>query len=185
MGTYTTNYNLYMPTVGEQSWGTLVNGNFSTIDTTMAGLNTRLTAVESEVNGNLSCTSVTTSGTITATGIINANGGLNLSGDFSSNGNGEFNGTVTANGFNILDGNVVKYCNVDTISTSYIYATSATVGLGTAPSTVPTTTVWENDYVYNIDARRCPQTLKKWGVKRQPTEFRSKFKNLWATQTQE
>ena len=32
---------------------------------------------------------------------------------------------------------------------------------------------------------RCPQTLKKWGVKRQPTEFRSKIKNLWATQTQE
>ena len=32
MGTYTTNKNLYMPTVGEQGWGTLVNNNFSTID---------------------------------------------------------------------------------------------------------------------------------------------------------
>ena len=49
MGTYTTNYNLFLPTVGEQGWGTLVNGNFTTIDTTMAGLNTRLTAVESRV----------------------------------------------------------------------------------------------------------------------------------------
>lgn len=70
MGTYTTNYQLYMPTVGETGWGTLVNGNFSTIDTTMKGLDTRLTAVESEVNGNLSCTSVTTSGKITGNGGI-------------------------------------------------------------------------------------------------------------------
>lgn len=47
MGTYTTNYNLFLPTIGEQGWGDLVNGNFTTIDNTMAGLNTRLTAVES------------------------------------------------------------------------------------------------------------------------------------------
>ena len=70
MGTYTTNYNLFMPSVGEQGWGELVNENFSTIDTTMKGLNTRLTsvetygsritAIENEVNGNLSCTSITT-----------------------------------------------------------------------------------------------------------------------------
>lgn len=46
MGTYTTNYNLFMPTVGEQGWGDLVNGNFSTIDTTMKGLDTRLTPLE-------------------------------------------------------------------------------------------------------------------------------------------
>ena len=77
MGTYTTNYNLFMPTVGERGWGELVNGNFTTIDTTMKGLNTRLTAVESEVNGALSCTSVTTSGTITSAGVIAANGGVN------------------------------------------------------------------------------------------------------------
>ena len=77
MGTYTTNYQLYIPTVGEQGWGTLVNGNFTTIDTTMKGLDTRLTTVENEINGNLSCTSVTTSGTITSMGVINANGGIN------------------------------------------------------------------------------------------------------------
>ena len=64
MGTYTTNYNLFMPTIGETGWGTLVNGNFTTIDTTMKRLDTRITAVENEVNGNLSCTSVTaTTGT--------------------------------------------------------------------------------------------------------------------------
>lgn len=97
MGTYTTNYNLFMPSVGEQGWGELVNGNFATIDTTMKGLNTRIgtletetdaiastvngfgsriTAIENEVNGALSCTSVTTSGTITSTGKITANGGI-------------------------------------------------------------------------------------------------------------
>ena len=66
MGTYTANYNLFMPTVGETGWGTLVNTNFSTIDTTMKSLSNRITAVENEVNGNLSCTSVTASGTISA-----------------------------------------------------------------------------------------------------------------------
>ena len=93
MGTYTTNYQLFMPTVGEQGWGTLVNGNFTTIDTTMKSLSNRITAVENEVNGNLSCTSITTSGkvtanggvgttflttssTITSTGLITANGGV-------------------------------------------------------------------------------------------------------------
>ena len=37
MGTYTTNYNLFMPTVGETGWGELVNGNFALIDTIMKG----------------------------------------------------------------------------------------------------------------------------------------------------
>ena len=32
MGTYTANKNLYMPTVGEQGWGDLMNTNLSTID---------------------------------------------------------------------------------------------------------------------------------------------------------
>ena len=76
MGTYTANYNLYMPTVGEQGWGDLMNGNLTTIDTTMKSLSNRITAVENEVNGNLSCTSVTTSSTITSTGLITANGGV-------------------------------------------------------------------------------------------------------------
>ena len=48
MGTYTTNYNLFMPTVGEQGWGDLVNNNFSTIDTTMADLNTRVGTLETD-----------------------------------------------------------------------------------------------------------------------------------------
>ena len=46
MGTYTANYQLYMPTVGEQGWGDLMNGNLTTIDTTMKGLSNRATALE-------------------------------------------------------------------------------------------------------------------------------------------
>ena len=49
MGTYTTNYNLFMPSIGEQGWGTLVNGNFSTIDTTMKGLNNRMGTAETNI----------------------------------------------------------------------------------------------------------------------------------------
>lgn len=50
MGTYTANYQLYMPTVGEQGWGDLMNGNLTTIDTTMAGLNTRIGTLETETD---------------------------------------------------------------------------------------------------------------------------------------
>lgn len=73
MGTYTTNYNLFMPSLGEQGWGNLVNGNFTTIDTTMKSLSnsigtleTETDAVEERVNvlegslDNLDCSSVTT-----------------------------------------------------------------------------------------------------------------------------
>ena len=48
MGTYTSNYNLFMPSIGEQGWGDLVNGNFTTIDTTMKGLNNRIGTLETE-----------------------------------------------------------------------------------------------------------------------------------------
>ena len=49
MGTYTTNYNLFMPSVGEQGWGDLVNGNFSTIDTAMKALDTRMGTAETNI----------------------------------------------------------------------------------------------------------------------------------------
>ena len=49
MGTYTANYQMYMPTVGENGWGTLINGNFETIDTTMNNFNTRIVSLESIV----------------------------------------------------------------------------------------------------------------------------------------
>ena len=50
MGTYTTNYNLFMPTIGEQGWGELVNGNFTTIDTAMKGLSNSIGSLETEVD---------------------------------------------------------------------------------------------------------------------------------------
>ena len=50
MGTYTANYNWFMPSVGEQGWGELVNNNFTTIDTTMSGLNTRVGTLETEAD---------------------------------------------------------------------------------------------------------------------------------------
>ena len=49
MGTYTSNYNLFMPSIGEQGWGELVNNNFSTIDTAMAGLNIRMGTAETNI----------------------------------------------------------------------------------------------------------------------------------------
>ena len=84
MGTYTTNYQLYMPTVGETGWGILVNGNFTTIDSTMKSLSNRITAVENEVNGNLNCTSVTAT-TGTFSGAVTA-ASLNVNGRIIRNG---------------------------------------------------------------------------------------------------
>ena len=53
MGTYTTNYNLFMPTIGEQGWGELVNGNFSTIDTTMKSLSNGIGTLETDTDARL------------------------------------------------------------------------------------------------------------------------------------
>ena len=110
MGTYTTNYQLYTPTVGETGWGELVNGNFTTIDTTMKGLSNRITAVENEVNGNLSCTSVTASGKITGNGGIAGTTGTFSGAVTGSTINGatitstKFNGATIASNGNITAG---------------------------------------------------------------------------------
>ena len=50
MGTYTTNYKLFMPTVGEQGWGELVNGNFTTIDAAMKSLSNDIGTLETETD---------------------------------------------------------------------------------------------------------------------------------------
>lgn len=145
MGTYTTNYNLYMPTIGEQGWGTLVNGNFTTIDTTMAGLNTRLTAVENEVNGALSCTSVTTSGKVTANGGVGTTS-LTTSSTITSTGLITANGGVKGN----LTGNVTGRVYVTaTISTSKgnndpTYATCAAQSASKSTTTATGTYVNSN-----------------------------------------
>ena len=73
MGTYTTNYNLFMPSIGEQGWGDLVNGNFSTIDTAMKGLDTRVGTLETEMDVVEERVTVLEAGefeTINCTGIV-------------------------------------------------------------------------------------------------------------------
>ena len=42
MGTYTPNYNLYMPSIGEQGWGELVSNNFEILDTILNTFNTNI-----------------------------------------------------------------------------------------------------------------------------------------------
>lgn len=50
MGTYTANYQLYMPSIGEQGWGDLMNGNLTTIDTTMKSLSNSIGTLETETD---------------------------------------------------------------------------------------------------------------------------------------
>ena len=125
MGTYTTNLNLYKPTVGEQGWGTLVNENFDKIDAYIPGV-------------------------------------IQL-----------YAGSTAPNGWLICNGQSVSRTTYAALYA--VIGTTYGAGDGSTTFNVPNL----------VNKRRCPQTLKKWGVKRQPTEFRSKFKNLWATQTQE
>lgn len=100
MGTYTTNKNLFMPTVGEQGWGTLVNGNFETIDSflkpiTVSG--STYTFTGNQTGGSVSATSITNSGTLTSTGKITANGGIGTT-TLTASSTSTFTGKITANG---------------------------------------------------------------------------------------
>ena len=72
MGTYTTNYNLFLPSIGEQGWGDLVNGNFSTIDTTMKSLRTAIGALEP-----LSVIQVDSNNNVTFPANVNIEGTIN------------------------------------------------------------------------------------------------------------
>ena len=101
MGTYSTNKNLFMPSVGETGWGTLVNNNFSTIDTflkpiTVSGSTYTFTGnhVGNQSGGSISATSISNSGTLTNTGKITANGGL--AGGAISGTTGTFSGNITS-----------------------------------------------------------------------------------------
>ena len=121
MGTYTTNKNLFMPTVGEQGWGELVNGNFSTIDTFLKPISLSESTytftgnhVGNQSGGSISATSITNDGTLTQTGTstftgtITANGGIGTkaltttsisnSGTLTQTGTSTFTGKITANG---------------------------------------------------------------------------------------
>lgn len=121
MGTYTANYQLYMPSVGETGWGTLINGNYQTIDTTMKGLSNRITAVENEVNGALNCASVTASGKITGNGGIAGTTGT-FSGAVSCTKLTETNKTITVTPTDSYNNSGQGFNNV--VSGNYCYLLS-------------------------------------------------------------
>ena len=50
MGTYTPNYNLYMPSIGEQGWGELVSNNFEILDTVILN---NLNNLQNQITTNL------------------------------------------------------------------------------------------------------------------------------------
>ena len=50
MGTYTPNYNLYMPSIGEQGWGNLVSNNFEILDTNLNDLQNQITTNLNNIN---------------------------------------------------------------------------------------------------------------------------------------
>ena len=115
MGTYTANKNLYMPTVGEQGWGDLMNTNLSTIDTFLKPITESdgtytFTGnhVGNQSGGTITATSISNSGTLTQTGTstftgkITANGGIGTKAltatSISNSGNMTNTGTLTSTG---------------------------------------------------------------------------------------
>lgn len=124
MGTYTANKNLYMPTVGEQGWGTLMNTNLSTIDNflkpiTVSGSTYTFTGnhVGNQSGGSISATSITNSGTLTNTGTstftgkITGNGGIGTTSLTTSS-------TITSTGQIVANGGVKGKLNVSVTPSS-------------------------------------------------------------------
>lgn len=131
--------------------GTLINGNFTTIDTTMKGLSNRITAVENEVNGALSCTSVTTSGKITGNGGIAGTTGTFSGAVTSTKFEGLFNGWVakTEPHYNVPSANnriVGSYVASVNNGQSCIIVSTNSFGLN---STYNTAVLYLNGYVHD------------------------------------
>ena len=49
LGTYTPNYNLYMPSIGEQGWGELVSNNFEILDTNLNNLQNQINTINTNI----------------------------------------------------------------------------------------------------------------------------------------
>ena len=138
MGTYTTNKNLYMPTVGEQGWGTLVNGNFETIDNflkpiSLSGSTYTFTGnhVGNQSGGSVSATSITNSGTLTQTGIstftgkITGNGGIGTT-SLTASSTITSTGLITAKGG--VKGNLTGNVTGNTTGLLFVKGTVGTSG---------------------------------------------------------
>lgn len=105
MSTTTTNYGLTKPERSDNYNVDVMGNNMDKIDAELKDHKTRITAVESEVNGALSCTSVTTSGKITSTGLITGNGGFK--GTLTGNVNGFIRAKLTKTNPNNGSGAVI------------------------------------------------------------------------------
>lgn len=149
MGTYTANKELYMPTVGEQGWGDLMNTNLSTIDNflkpiTVSG--STYTFTGNQTGGSVSATSITNSGTLTSTGKITANGGigttsLTTSSTITSTGKITANGGIGTAALTATSiSNSGNMTNTGTLtSTGKIYANGGIEGVTTLNKTVTVT----------------------------------------------
>lgn len=92
MGTYTANYNLFLPSIGEQGWGTLVNGNFTTIDTTVKNLSNHIETLETETDARLAVLEAGEFDTVTANNFV---GGVGNFDSITCNDGLTFNKTTT------------------------------------------------------------------------------------------
>lgn len=154
MGTYTTNYNLFLPTIGEQGWGELVNGNFTTIDVAMKGLDTRIGTLESETDtiegritkleagefesnvsaetfyGNLSGSILSTASIVSSLPYINFNVTVFTMPSFTANGGGTY--TIDAIPQNVILPWGTYTVNRPTVSVTY----TVTYNQNTASTTI-------------------------------------------------
>ena len=143
MGTYTTNKNLFMPTVGEQGWGTLVNGNFETIDNflkpiTVSG--STYTFTGNHTGGSISATSISNSGTLTNTGKITGNGGIGTT-SLTTSSTIASTGQIVANGGMKLAGGILYIPHNTTGGVMYFSADTGEIVVSYSSSKTHTFTV--------------------------------------------
>ena len=138
-----------MPSIGEQGWGDLMNGNLTTIDTTMKGLNTRMGTAETNI------TSLTTRmGTAETTITSNKSriGTLETETDaveerVTALEKGEFKGEVSAETFS--GALYVNAALADTGIGDYIVTTSGNVSKNTSGNASNTLTLTTDNIVIN------------------------------------
>ena len=153
MGTYTANKNLYMPTVGEQGWGDLMNTNLSTIDNFLKPITVSgrtYTFNGNQAGGSISATSITNSGTLTNTGKITANGGIGTT-SLTTSGTITSTGQITANGgiVGTLTGNVIGNVTGSVVGTmAFKLTTDANQSVNGRPLTMRTDTA--SGTYYNV-----------------------------------
>ena len=94
MGTYTPNYNLYMPSIGEQGWGELVSNNFEILDTNLNDLQTQIDVIDTNIGDGTRTLSISPPPLSTIT-ITTSNFSNYVSYDVDNVYYGYFNGNTT------------------------------------------------------------------------------------------